>query len=124
MLYCSYDQYAAAGGSMTEQSFTVLCARASRLIDGLTFGRAEPHAKACESCRSALTNACVQIVELLAAQQTTGSVPGAVSVNNDGYAVTFAAGRSQTSAAQAETAALLQAALGADPHGLLYRGCI
>lgn len=35
MLYCSYDQYAAAGGSMTEQSFTVLCARASRLIDGL-----------------------------------------------------------------------------------------
>ena len=43
MLYCSYDQYAAAGGSMTEQSFTVLCARASRLIDGLTFGRAEPH---------------------------------------------------------------------------------
>ena len=31
MLYCSYDQYAAAGGSMTEQSFTVLCARASRL---------------------------------------------------------------------------------------------
>ena len=36
MLYCSYDQYAAAGGSMTEQSFTVLCARASRLIDGLT----------------------------------------------------------------------------------------
>lgn len=41
MLYCSYDQYAAAGGSMTEQSFTVLCARASRLIDGLTFGRAE-----------------------------------------------------------------------------------
>lgn len=86
MLYCSYDQYAAAGGSMTEQSFTVLCARASRLIDGLTFGRAEPHAKACESCRSALTDACVQIVELLAAQQTTGSVPGAVSVNNDGYA--------------------------------------
>ena len=69
MLYCSYDQYAAAGGSMTEQSFTVLCARASRLIDGLTFGRAEPHAKACESCRSALTDACVQIVELLAAQQ-------------------------------------------------------
>ena len=63
MLYCSYDQYAAAGGSMTEQSFTVLCARASRLIDGLTFGRAEPHAKACESCRSALTDAVTNIVQ-------------------------------------------------------------
>ena len=124
MLYCTYEQYQTAGGTLDKAAFDTLCARASRLIDGLTFGRAEPHAKACESCRSALTDACVQIVELLAAQQTTGSVPGAVSVNNDGYAVTFAAGRSQTSAAQAETAALLQAALGADPHGLLYRGSI
>lgn len=123
MLYCTYDQYAAAGGSIAEQPFTVLCARASRLIDGLTFGRAAPHAEGCEGCRSALTDACVQIVELLAAQQAAGSVPGAVSVNNDGYSVTFAAGSCQTAVVQAEAAALLQAALGADLHGLLYRGC-
>lgn len=123
MLYCTYADYQAAGGSIAEQPFTVLCARASRLIDGLTFGRAAPHAEGCEGCRSALTDACVQIVELLAAQQAAGSVPGAVSVNNDGYAVTFAAGSCQTAAVQAEAAALLQAALGADLHGLLYRGC-
>lgn len=124
MLYCTFEQYQAAGGTATETAFGVLCPRASRLIDGATFGRAEPHAEVCESCRSALTDACVQIVELLAAQQTTGSIPGAVSVNNDGYAVTFAAGSCQTAAVQAEAAALLQAALGADLHGLLYRGCL
>ena len=119
MLYCTYADYQAAGGSIAEQPFTVLCARASRLIDGLTFGRAAPHAEGCEGCRSALTDACVQIVELLAAQQAAGSVPGAVSVNNDGYS----AGSCQTAVVQAEAAALLQAALGADLHGLLYRGC-
>ena len=41
MLYCTYDQYAAAGGTVPETAFGVLCSRASRIIDAATFGRAE-----------------------------------------------------------------------------------
>ena len=41
MLYCTYDQYAAAGGTVPETAFGVLCSRASRMIDAATFGRAE-----------------------------------------------------------------------------------
>lgn len=51
MLYCTYDQYAAAGGTVSEAAFGVLCSRASRMIDAATFGRAEPHAAGCEACR-------------------------------------------------------------------------
>ena len=53
MLYCTYDQYAAAGGTVPEAAFGVLCSRASRMIDAATFGRAEPHAARCEACREA-----------------------------------------------------------------------
>lgn len=66
MLYCTYDQYAAAGGTVPEAAFGVLCSRASRMIDAATFGRAESHAAGCEACREALADACGQIVGLLA----------------------------------------------------------
>lgn len=58
MLYCTYDQYAAAGGTVPEAAFGVLCSRASRMIDAATFGRAESHAAGCEACREALADAC------------------------------------------------------------------
>ena len=44
MLYCTYDQYTAAGGMVPETAFGVLGSRASRMIDATTFGRAESHA--------------------------------------------------------------------------------
>lgn len=91
MLYCTYDEYQAAGGTVSELAFGVLCSRASRLIDSATFGRAEAHAAECEDCRQMLADACAQIVDLLAAQAAVGAVPGAASASNDGYAVTFAA---------------------------------
>ena len=123
MTYCTYPEYQAAGGTVPEAAFGVLCSRASRLIDGATFGRAEPHAQECETCRTALADACAQIIDLLAAQLAVGAAPGAASVNNDGYAVTFAADTSRYAAVKAEAYSLLSAALGSDPHGLLYRGC-
>lgn len=123
MFYCTYPEYQTAGGAVSEQAFGVLCSRASRMIDGITFGRAALHAEDCADCRTALADACCQIIDLLAAQMAVNGVPGAQSVSNDGYAVTFASGSSMTAAVQTEAAALLQAALGADPHGLLYRGC-
>ena len=46
MLYCTYDQYQTAGGTLDEAAFTPLCFRASKLIDRATFGRAEAHTKA------------------------------------------------------------------------------
>ena len=70
----------------------------------------------------AQNGACAQIVDLLAAQLAVGAAPGAQSVSNDGYAVTFAANTSLSAAVRFEAWHVLEAALGSDPHGLLYRG--
>lgn len=123
MLYCTYEQYAAAGGTVPEAAFGVLCSRASRMIDAATFGRAESHAAGCESCRDALADACTQIIGLLAAASAVGAVPGASSASNDGWSVTFGTG-SVSAATRQEAAEILRTALGADPHGLLYRGIL
>lgn len=123
MLYCTYDEYLAAGGAVPEAAFGVLCSRASRLIDSATFGRAEAHAAECEDCRQMLADACAQIVDLFAAQAAVGAVPGAASVSNDGYSVTFGSNASVTAAARREAYEIIRTALGSDPHGLLYRGC-
>ena len=124
MLYCTYDQYTAAGGTVPESAFGVLCSRASRLIDSATFGRAEGHAAGCEPCREALADACAQIVGLLAAASAACAVPGAASVSNDGYSVTFGSNASVTAAARREAYEILRTALGSDPHDLLYRGIL
>ena len=123
MLYCTYDEYLAAGGAVPEAAFGVLCSRASRLIDSATFGRAETHAAGCEDCRQMLADACAQIVDLFATQAAVGAVPGAASVSNDGYSVTFGSNASVTAAARREAYEIIRTALGSDPHGLLYRGC-
>ena len=116
MLYCTYDQYAAAGGTVPEAAFGVLCSRASRMIDAATFGRAESHAAGCEACG--------QIVGLLAAASAAGAVPGAASVSNDGYSVTFGSNASVTAATRQEAYEIIRTALGNDPHDLLYRGIL
>lgn len=121
MLYCTYDQYAAAGGTVPEAAFGVLCSRASRMIDAATFGRAESHAAGCEACREALADACGQIIGLLAATSAAGAVPGASSASNDGWSVTFGTG-SVSAATRQEAAEIIRTALGNDPHDLLYRG--
>ena len=123
MLYCTYEQYQTAGGTLDEAAFTPLCFRASKLIDRHTFGRAESHAAGCEACREALADACCQIVGLLAAASAVGAVPGAQSASNDGWSVTFGTG-SVSAATRQEAAEIIRTALGADPHGLLYRGIL
>lgn len=122
MLYCTYDQYAAAGGTVPETAFSVLCSRASRLIEAATFGRAERHAAGCESCRDALADACAQIINLLAVASAVSTAPGAASVSNDGYSVTFGSNASVSAAVRQEAAEIIRTALGNDPHDLLYRG--
>ena len=126
MLYCSYDQYKAGGGTLDEAAFDPLCTQASKLIDRHTFGRAASHAATCADCRDALALACTAIVDKLAqsqaAQASSGSAPGISSVNNDGFAVTFSDGALAEHLA-AEARGILICCLGYDPHGLLYRGC-
>lgn len=122
MNYCTYPEYQAAGGTVSELAFGVLCSRASRLIDSATFGRAEAHAAECEDCRQMLADACAQIVDLFAAQAAVGAVPGAASASNDGYSVSFSANSSLSAAVRFDAWHVLENALGADPHGLLYRG--
>lgn len=122
MLYCTYDQYVAAGGTVPETAFGVLCSRASRLIEAATFGRAERHAAGCERCRDALADACAQIINLLAVASAVSTAPGAASVSNDGYSVTFGSNASVSAAVRQEAAEIIRTALGNDPHDLLYRG--
>lgn len=122
MNYCTYPEYQAAGGTVSELAFGVLCSRASRLIDSATFGRAEAHAAECEDCRQMLADACAQIVDLFAAQAAVGAAPGAASVSNDGWSVSFSANSSLSAAVRTEAWHVLETALGADPNGLLYRG--
>lgn len=122
MLYCTYDQYAAAGGTVPETAFGVLCSRASRMIDAATFGRAESHAAGCERCRDALADACAQIINLLAVASAVSTAPGAASVSNDGYSVTFGSNASVSAAVRQEAAEIIRTALGNDHHDLLYRG--
>ena len=124
MLYCTYDQYTAAGGTVPEAAFGVLCSRASRLIDSATFGRAEAHAAECEDCRQMLADACAQIINLLAVASAVSTAPGAASVSNDGYSVTFGSNASVSAAVRQEAAEVIRTALGSDPHGLLYRGIL
>lgn len=121
MIYCTYPEYQSAGGTVSEDAFGVLCQRASRMIDRITMGRAEQHGMDCEDCRAALADACGQIVDLLAAQAALGNVPGAGSVSNDGYTVSFVG--SISAKVYTEAQVILADALGADVHGLLYRGC-
>ena len=126
MLYCTYDDYQAAGGTLEQDAFAPLCIRASKLIDRMTFGRAEAHAMVCERCAGDLRLAAVQIIQMLgqteAAKTSTGYAPGVTSVNNDGFAVTFSDGALAEKQA-AEAHSILSGCLGHDPHGLLYRGC-
>lgn len=126
MIYCTFSDYQAAGGQLDEVSFCVFAARASRLIDGITFGRAETHVEECERCRDALSDACVQIIQLLAAAQNAvtanGYAPGVSSVSNDGYAVSYTSTGNMTATTQAEAAQIMRSCLGHDPHDLLYRG--
>lgn len=126
MIYCTYDEYQAAGGTLEESTFDIYVARASRLIDGLTFGRAETHVEECDRCRVALSDACVQVVQLITAAQNAVNVngysPGVSSVSNDGFSVSFSGTDSMTANVQSEAWTILRLCLGDDPHDLLYRG--
>ena len=57
-------------------------------------------------------------------EHAAGAVPGAASVSNDGYSVTFGSNASVTAATRQEAYEIIRTALGSDPHDLLYRGIL
>ena len=80
MIYCTYPEYQAAGGAVSEAAFGVLCKRASRLIDRITMGRAERHCAACESCRAsiALGETTAKAVQLIPDAHCNGDMHAAL----------------------------------------------
>ena len=121
MNYCTYDQYAAAGGTLDEAAFAPLAARASRLIDRMTFGRAEGPCRSVRRLCRGTGGRLHPIIDAANAMQSTCTPPGVSSVSNDGVSMTFTSGALAERLA-AEAQAILANTLGSDPHNLLYRG--
>lgn len=121
-MYCTYEQYQAHGGALTEPQFDLFCPRASREIDRLTLGRA---AKYQDKLTDELADACTQILDLLHAWEDalSSSRGGAVaSATNDGISITYGAVQESNRQRAMQVYSALQSALGSDPYGLLYRG--
>lgn len=123
MLYCDYDTYSTMGGAMSAEQYGVWGPRASRKIDELTLGRAEGHAADLET---ELAEACGQMADAMLQQskarsRSAGGVLTAAS--NDGYSESYAAVETSGRASARALYDILSDSLGADPYGLLYRGC-
>lgn len=122
MVYCTYEQYEDLSGTLEEDAFAVWAGRASRVIDRLTLGRAERHAK---QLPDELADACARIADLLAgqAQAAASSKGGALaSFNNDGYSESYSSAVLSGGSRDAQARALLADSLGEDRYGLLWRG--
>lgn len=121
-MYCTYEQYQAHGGALTEPQFDLFCPRAGREIDRLTLGRA---AKYQDKLTDELADACTQIIDLLHAWEDALSSSGGGAIAaaaNDGISVTYGAVQESNRQRAAQIYSALQSALGSDPYGLLYRG--
>lgn len=123
MLYCDYDTYAAAGGTMTAEQFAIWAPRASGCIDRLTLGRAKRYAKD-EAIAPQLADACARIVDIMAnAANAAARGAGLVSAaTTDGYSETFIDAAQLHRRMYADAMYALRDALGADEQNLLYGG--
>ena len=121
-MYCTYEQYQAHGGALTEPQFDLLCPRAGREIDRLTLGRAAQYQ---DKLTDELADACTQIVDLLHAWEDALSSSGGGAIAaaaNDGISVTYGTMQESNRQRAMQVYSALQSALGSDPYGLLYRG--
>lgn len=124
MAYCTHEQYKAMGGSLEEACFAIWAERASRLIDRLTFGKAEQYAG---KVPAELADACAQIADYLQRQrevQNKTAFGAVASANNDGYSESYSSSAATSESAEIYAYTVLRDALGADRYGLLYRGGI
>lgn len=121
MTYCDYDAYTAHGGKAAQPVIEPWLKRASRVIDRLTYGRAERYASVLSD---ELADACAQIADLMltASDGAGNAVRGLASVSNDGASESYASGSDMAQVQDQEYYRALRDALGADPYGLLYAG--
>lgn len=125
-MYCTYEQYRAAGGSMTAEEFAVWGPRASRMMDRMTMGRIKRRtADLPEEVADAVADACAQIADALKEQgrirRSSGS-GGRASANTDGYSESYASAAEAEAGIRQTVYSILSAALGDDPYNLLYLG--
>lgn len=120
-MYCTYDQYRTFGGSMMPHEYAVWGPRASRVIDRLTFGRAERHK---DDVPDELADACTQIADLLKQEADyIGSKDSRLaSANTDGYSESYISAEDVGTNTRRAVSAALADALGNDPYNLLYQG--
>lgn len=120
MIYCTYEEYTAKGGSMRLEEFQVWSLRASRKIDSLTMGRA---ARYTEKLKDELADACGQMVDVMKQgadyRQSSGML---ASASNDGYGESYRTPTEVEQSLQSTLYQILSDALGNDPYNLLYRG--
>lgn len=92
MLYADYSYYTETyGGKLEAEAYTYFGARASRLIDQLTFGRAD-HAPDIMADR--IKWCCCELADELHLQDATSEQTGhgaIASESNDGYSVSYVA---------------------------------
>lgn len=127
MLYCDYTRYLTAGGTMTKEQYTVYGARAGRMIDRLTLGRAARALQAHpDELAGPLADAAAQIADVLVqnAEAVRTVAAGLTSANTDGYSESYASGASAALYASVICRQILADALGSDPYGLLYAGVV
>lgn len=117
--YCTIPP---AGCTLSDEDFALWTIRASRVIDRLTLGQAEAHAK---DLAEELSDACGQMAVLMAQADAAATKTAAgllASASNDGYSESYRTWQEGVSALSARLWAILRDSLGADPYGLLYQG--
>lgn len=122
MIYCTFDEYTAQGGTLTEPLFNVWAERASRRIDRMTMGRAAFAQN--EETRQGLADACARMADLLAkaANSDLRAASGLTGATTDGYSENYGADADRSAAVRQACRQALADALGNDPENLLYCG--
>lgn len=120
MIYCTYEEYTAKGGSMCLEEFQVWSLRASRKIDNLTMGRADKYAS---ELKDELADACCQMADIMKQAADYRRSGGTLaSASNDGYSESYRTPTEVEQSLQSALCQILSDALGNDPYNLLYRG--
>lgn len=121
MLYCIYEDYVLHGGQAERDAIEPWLARASRIIDRMTYGRAERHAA---DLTEELADACTQMADRLRSAQAVQERTGGgllASASNDGVSESYVTGTGGSVSLDRELRRLLADALGSDRYCLLGR---
>ncbi len=83
MIFADYEYYRSVGGSLSEEEFSRIAAKASSYIDRITFGRALEHAD-----DERVKRCCCELCDTLSAAVKSGQIKQSESVGS--WSVTYA----------------------------------